>query len=89
MRIRKDLVLRQLGDDYVVVDSCKGIMDFSKVYTLNETATFLWKNLIDKEFDFVDVVDLMLEKYDVDREQAEIDAKKIMQDFEKINNAEH
>jgi len=88
MKLRSELVLRQLGDEYVIVDSCKGVMDLSKVYTLNETAAFLWKELHVRDFDYSDIVELLLERYDVEKEQAESDAKDLMRKFKKINNVE-
>jgi len=88
MKLRSELVLRQLGDEHVIVDSCKGVVDLSKVYTLNETAAFLWKELQGRDFDYSDIVELLLERYDVEKEHAESDAKDLMRKFEKINNVE-
>jgi len=89
MKLREGLILRQLGDEYVIVDSCKGVMDFSKVYTLNETAAFLWRELQGRDFDHSEIVKLLLEKYDVEKGHAERDAKSLIQKFEKINNVEN
>jgi len=89
MKLREELVLRQLGDDCVIVDSCRGVMDFSKVYTLNETAAFLWKELHGRDFSHADMVELLLDKYNVEKELAESDAKYLMQEFEKINNVKN
>ncbi len=40
MKLREDLMLRHLGDEYVIIDPEQDMVDMSKVYTLNETAAF-------------------------------------------------
>lgn len=44
MKLREDLMLRHLGDEYVIIDPERDMVDMSKVYTLNETAAFCGKN---------------------------------------------
>ncbi|MCI1648483.1 MAG: PqqD family protein [Bacteroides sp.] len=81
MRIKNDLVLRHIGDDYLVVDPWKGMVDMTNVYTLNETAAWLWQQLEHKDFALSQVVELLLERYDVQRELAEQDAYNLMRLF--------
>ncbi|MFZ4863866.1 PqqD family protein [Sphingobacterium sp. Mn56C] len=65
MRLRAELKLRQIGDNYVVVVPEKNMMDFSNVFSLNETAAWLWDKLVDIDFTEEDMVSLLLEEYDV------------------------
>ncbi|WP_118195431.1 PqqD family protein [Albibacterium indicum] len=83
MRLRDDLMLRHLGDDHVIVDPGQEMVDMSKVYTLNETAAFLWNELHGKDFSEADIVKLLMENYDVDIELAEKDTKQLLTDFKK------
>ena len=50
MRIKKDLVLRRVGAGFIIIDPNKGVIDMAKVYILNETATWLWKEIVNKDF---------------------------------------
>ncbi|MBD1420654.1 PqqD family protein [Sphingobacterium chuzhouense] len=83
MKLRQDLVLRKVGDDYIMVDPSQGMVDLSKVHTLNETAAWLWEQLSGKEFDGDDVADLLCDRYDVTHHQANLDAIALLEEFEK------
>lgn len=83
MKLRKDLMLRNLGDEYVIIDPEQDMIDMSKVYTLNETAAFLWRELQGEEFSVATVTAVLLTYYNVDRAIAEADALRLVQDFER------
>ncbi|MGB7529182.1 MULTISPECIES: PqqD family protein [Sphingobacterium] len=83
MKLRKDLQLRKLGGDFVIIDPGQEMLDMSKVFTLNETAAFLWEELQNKEFDEQTVSQLLLENFEVEEELAKQDAKKLVQVFVK------
>ena len=83
MKLRHDLVLRKVGDDYIMVDPSQGMVDLSKVHTLNETAAWLWEQLTGKEVNVEQVAALLCERYDVSPEQAAADAEALVQEFEK------
>lgn len=83
MKLREDLMLRHLGDEYVIIDPEQDMVDMSKVYTLNETAAFLWKELQGKEFNVQTVTEVLLNYYNVEYAVAEKDAQRLVHDFEK------
>lgn len=83
MKLRSDLVLRTIGSDHLIVDPSQDMVDLSTVYTLNSTAAWLWDALKEKEFDLDTVVNLLCENFEVRADQAESDAKILLQDFEK------
>ncbi|MDV2446941.1 hypothetical protein ATE49_13775 [Elizabethkingia miricola] len=83
MKLREDLMLRHLGDEYVIIDPEQDMVDMSKVYTLNETAAFLWKELQGKEFNVETVTEVLLNYYNVEYVVAEKDAQRLVHDFEK------
>ncbi|MFZ4263445.1 PqqD family protein [Sphingobacterium sp. HJSM2_6] len=88
MKLRKDLILRQVGDDFVIVEPDQGVMDFSKVFTLNNSAAWLWDKLQGIEFEYQDIFKLLLEEYEVKSNQydsIEEDVKKLIADFEHYN----
>lgn len=81
MKLRKDLILRTIGDYYVVVDPGQEMVDMSTVFTLNSTSAFLWKELENKRFTVEAIRDLLCENYEVNVETAEKDAEIIFLAF--------
>ena len=85
MRIKKDLVLRRIGAGFIIIDPDKGVIDMSKVYILNETATWLWKEIVDKDFTSDELIHLLLSRYAVTEEQARKDVNELIDSFKKQN----
>lgn len=83
MKLRTDLVLRTIGTDHMIVDPSQDMVDLSKVFTLNNSAAWLWEQLQGKEFSIATVVDLLCQEYDVADSQAHSDAEILIQDFKK------
>lgn len=83
MKLRTDLVLRTIGSDHMIVDPSQDMVDLSTVYTLNDSAAWLWEQLKGIEFSSATVVDLLCENYDVTEAQAQKDAETLIQDFAK------
>lgn len=83
MKLRTDLVLRTIGSDHMIVDPSQDMVDLSTVYTLNDSAAWLWEQLKEIEFSSATVVELLCEHYDVTETQAQADAEILIQDFEK------
>lgn len=72
MKIKDDFALRKVADSYVVVPVNSLTLDFNGVINLNETGAFLFEQLqkgIEKE----ELVEKMLDEYDVTREKASAD----------------
>lgn len=81
MKLREDLVLRQVDQDYLIVDPGQDMIDMSKVYTLNETAAFLWNSLQGKEVSIDIMVDIICSTYDVTPDIARADATILFEEF--------
>ena len=81
MRLRSDLKLRKIGVEYLIVEPGNGTTDLSKVYSLNQTAAWLWNELQDKEFTVEDVAQILIEKYHINPRTAYIDGDKILNSF--------
>ena len=52
-------------------------INFSKMLSLNSSATYLWQSVEGKEFTPEDLKNLLLEKYEVEEEIAARDAENI------------
>lgn len=83
MKLREDLVLRHIGADHVIVDPGQEVVDMSKVFTLNDSAAWLWENLLGQAFNIETVVELLVAHYEVSEELAEIDAQQLIRVFQK------
>lgn len=78
MRLKQNLVLRHIGNDYVIIEPDKGVVDMANVFTLNETAAWLWKQLESKTFSTDVVAELLLQQYNIDVDKADGDAKQLV-----------
>lgn len=78
MRIKSGFELRNICGEHIVVAYGAENVDFTKLITLNESAAYLWKQVIDKDFCEEDLVQLLLTEYDVDKEQVSADVKDLL-----------
>ena len=63
MKIKEGFLLRQVGDNHIVVPVGTQMVDFRCIITLNETGAFIW-NVLQKPCTAEDVVKAMLGEYD-------------------------
>lgn len=85
MRLRTDLTLRKIGDEYLIVEPGNGTTDLSNVYSLNTTAAWLWNELQGRDFTVEDVANILIEEYRIDPRTAYIDGDKILSSFRSQN----
>ncbi|MGJ1283497.1 PqqD family protein [Sphingobacterium spiritivorum] len=82
MRLRTDIRLRKIGDEYIIVDPGQDMVDMSKAYTLNETAAFIWNELQNIEFTVSTIAKLLQNNYDLSPETADQDAKELVKQLQ-------
>ena len=78
MKIKEDFILRKVADTYVVVPVNNMTLDFNGIININETGAFLFgilQNGAAKE----ELLEKMLEEYDVSEEKASEDIDKFIQ----------
>ena len=74
--IKPGLRLRKMGRRYMIVKAAGESVDLAEVYTLNETAAFVWKKASEAGvFNEEQAVAWLLEEYEVDSETAEADVR--------------
>lgn len=88
MKIKKGFVMRSICGQNVISGEGLEQVNFSKLVTLNESAAYLWKEVQDKEFTAETLTDLMLERYEVEREQAQKDAEALCRQWVEMGLAE-
>ena len=88
MKIKKGFVLRSICGQNVISGEGLEQVNFSKLVMLNETATYLWKEVQDKEFTAQTLADLMTDRYEVTAERALEDAKALCDQWVEMGLAE-
>ena len=72
MKINKNFALRTIAGTCVALPLGKAAVDFNGMLTVNESGVILWK-LLEKGCTRDDMIDAILNEYDVTREVAEAD----------------
>lgn len=78
MKIKDNLTVRKIADEYLMVTASGSGLDYTRVISLNNTAAYLVQEMLHKEFTQQEWVELLMEKYDVDRERAEADVQTLI-----------
>jgi hypothetical protein len=83
MKIKEILKIREIAGEKIVILEKGTQVEFTNVMVLNETAEWLWHQLVGKEFENSDVSRLLLEKFDVDQAVANQDAQNWIETLKK------
>ena len=75
MKIKEEIKIRDIAGERVLIMQGRIGADMTKLISFNPTAEWLWNSLIDKDFTEENVVDLLIEQYDLDQDKAIKDAK--------------
>ena len=78
MKIKKGFEVRNICGENIIIAHGKENIDFTKVVTLNESAVLLWNKVVDAEFEEKDLVDVLLDEYEVEPSQAIADVKSLV-----------
>jgi methyltransferase-like protein len=78
----ESIVTRKTGNEYVLVPVTNNIADMNSVYTLNETGAFIWE-LIDGEKNVEDLIQAVINEYNIDRETALTDVMSFIDNMSK------
>lgn len=81
MRLNSNLELRKLGTRYMIVDSCTGEVNMTNVFTLNETAAWLWQKVGMESFIPEDLCSWLCEEYHVDLATARKDVASLLESW--------
>lgn len=84
MKLKEGYVLRTICGETILSPEGLSKVDMSRIISLNETAAFLWKSLLDKDFTAQDAVDLLTSEYDVDQETAAKDVDVLLEKWQEI-----
>ena len=89
MKLKKDFKLRQICGENIITAEGMQAIDFSKLVSLNETASFLWKEAEKQgNFTVASLAEALCKEYDVEPQQAEKDCEGIVNQWAKEGLAE-
>lgn len=83
MKIKSGFVIEQVGSSYLAVATGERAASFRALVRLNSTGAFLWGLLSEGDITRDELVDKMLEEYDVERPLAERDIDNFISMLEK------
>ena len=83
MKLKENLTVRKIGDEHMMVSDSDAGLDYTRVISLNETAAYLVEEVGKREFTKDEWIELLMNKYDVEREVAEADVQLLIDKFVK------
>lgn len=82
MKTKKGFKLRTVcGENIIVAEGIENI-DFSRIISMNESASYLWNKIQEQEFTIDTLVNLLLEEYEVDEATARSDAEALVEKWQ-------
>lgn len=78
LKASKNYVLRKIAKKNVLVSVGEGVADFCGIVTLNNSAALMW-NTLKEGTTQEELVEVLMNTYDVTKEQAQADVEKTIQ----------
>lgn len=72
MQIKKEMILREIAGENILVPGADAVLDLNGLFVMTETGLFIWKILPDAESE-EDILNKILEEYEIDKETAQKD----------------
>jgi hypothetical protein len=76
-RLKTKFVAREVGAEMILVPLTGNVAQMNELFTLNETARFIWQNT-GENTTLADIESLMTTEFDIDAETAKEDIGKFM-----------
>lgn len=74
MRVKDQLVLREIAGQYIIVPVMERVKEVPSMVYISSSAAYLWQHMEGREFTLDELVDLIISKYkNVTREKAKED----------------
>lgn len=76
--------MRDVCGESVIVATGRKNIDFSKVISLNESASLMWRAFVGRDFEVEDMVKVLTDNYEVDDETARKDISALIAQWREI-----
>lgn len=77
MKANKDMMMREIAGEYILVPVGEAAMEFQGIMTLNGSGLFLWR-MLQEECTEEKLILALTEEYEVDIPTAQADVKKFL-----------
>lgn len=84
MKIKEGFLVHEVAGNYVVIKIGQEAVNFNGLITLSESAKLLW-DLLKDDVEVKDLVNKLLEEYDIDEETATNDTLEFIESLKKNN----
>lgn len=84
MKAKNGFNLRTVCGENILVAEGEENIDFSNIISMNESSAYLWNSIQGKNFEVKDLVDLLIEMYEVDEETATRDARLLVDQWKQV-----
>lgn len=84
MKFKPGFELRKICGENIVISHGIENISFTQIITLNESAAIIWENVIDKDFTIADIVQVLLDNYEVDELTAQADSASLIREWKNI-----
>lgn len=84
MQLKNNFIIREIMGDTILVPAGDHLLEFNGLITLNELGVFIL-NLLPEADNEAQIIDRILEEYDIDRETAETDVKEFLEKLREIS----
>ena len=84
MKFKPGFELRKICGENIVISHGMENISFTQIITLNESAAIIWENVIDKDFTIADIVQVLLDNYEVDELTAQADSASLIREWKNI-----
>ncbi len=81
MKQKQGFILRQVGDEHIIIATGAENVDFTNIISLNESAAYLWQELTGKDFSEKDMTRLLLDRYETDEETVACDISALVKSW--------
>lgn len=82
MLLKNTFIFKEIGEEGMLIPIVGGNANASKIFNLNETGTYIIKKLLD-DYSIDEIIDSMLDEYDVDRKTLEEDLNGFIKELKK------
>lgn len=80
-KLKTKFVAREMGNEMILVPLTGNVANMSELFTLNETAKFIWENTKENTT-LSDIETLMTEEFDIDPDTAKKDIEVFLKHLE-------
>lgn len=81
MKLKKGFKVREVAGNYMLLPYGEECINFNCIFSMSESAAWLWNALQDKDFTESEALSLILGEYDVDEATALADIRSVIKSW--------